>query len=75
MKYKSVIVIKRGGPDVLKVIEDDLRPPSTGEARIKIHEKSMIKNVKAPVGDFHDWDTLTAWAASIADELKEAKLT
>jgi NADPH:quinone reductase len=33
--YKSVIVPKRGGPDVLQVIENDLRPPSPGEARIK----------------------------------------
>jgi NADPH:quinone reductase-like Zn-dependent oxidoreductase len=36
MKYKSVIVTKRGGPEVLQVIENDLRPPSAGEARIRI---------------------------------------
>ncbi len=36
MKYKSVIVTKRGGPEVLEVIENDLRPPSAGEARIRI---------------------------------------
>jgi NADPH:quinone reductase-like Zn-dependent oxidoreductase len=36
MKYKSVIVTKRGGPEVLRVIENDLRAPSAGEARIKI---------------------------------------
>ena len=36
MKYKSVIVTKRGGPEVLQVIENDLRPPSAGETRIKI---------------------------------------
>jgi NADPH:quinone reductase-like Zn-dependent oxidoreductase len=36
MRYKSVIVSKRGGPEVLQVIENDLRPPSGGEARIKI---------------------------------------
>lgn len=36
MKYKSVIVTKRGGPEVLKIIENDLRAPSAGEARIKI---------------------------------------
>ncbi len=36
MRYKSVIVTKRGGPEVLQVIENDLRPPSAGEARIKI---------------------------------------
>jgi NADPH:quinone reductase-like Zn-dependent oxidoreductase len=36
MKYKSVIVTQRGGPEVLKVVENDLRPPSADEARIKV---------------------------------------
>lgn len=36
MKYKSVIVTKRGGPEVLQIIENALRQPSADEARIKI---------------------------------------
>ena len=36
MKYKSVIVTERGGPGVLKVVENDLRPPAPWEARIKV---------------------------------------
>jgi len=36
MKYKSVIVTKAGGPEVLQVIENDLRLPSAEEVRIKI---------------------------------------
>jgi NADPH:quinone reductase-like Zn-dependent oxidoreductase len=36
VRYKSVIVTDRGGPEALQVVEDDLRPPSSGEARIKI---------------------------------------
>ena len=36
MKYKSVIITKKGPPGVLKVIENDLRSPLAGEARIKI---------------------------------------
>ncbi|MCP4541007.1 MAG: zinc-binding dehydrogenase [Chloroflexi bacterium] len=36
MKYKSVIVTKRGGPKVLQVTENDLRAPSAGETRIKV---------------------------------------
>jgi NADPH:quinone reductase-like Zn-dependent oxidoreductase len=36
MKYKSIIVTKSGGPEVLQVIENDLRLPSAGEVRIKI---------------------------------------
>lgn len=35
-KYKSVIVTKRGGPDVLQAIEKELRPPSAGEVRIRV---------------------------------------
>jgi hypothetical protein len=30
----------------------------------------MIKNVKAPLGDFRDWQAITAWATAIADALK-----
>lgn len=36
MKYKSVIVTKRGGPDVLQVIENELREPSSREVRIRV---------------------------------------
>ncbi len=36
MKYKSVTVTRKGSPDVLKVIENDLRAPLAGEVRIKI---------------------------------------
>ena len=36
MKYKRVVVSKRGGPEVFQIDEEDLRDPSYGEARIKI---------------------------------------
>ena len=36
MKYKSVAVTARGGPEVLKIVENDLRPPLPGEVRIKV---------------------------------------
>jgi NADPH:quinone reductase-like Zn-dependent oxidoreductase len=36
MIYKSVVATRRGGPDVLQIVENDLRPPAAGEARIKI---------------------------------------
>ena len=38
-------------------------------------EKWMIKKVKAPVGDFRDWDAITSWAKTIADVLKKNILT
>lgn len=36
MKYKSIIVTQRGGPEVLQIVENELRPPSEGETRIRI---------------------------------------
>jgi NADPH:quinone reductase-like Zn-dependent oxidoreductase len=36
MKYRSVIITRKGSPDVLKIIENDLRAPRAGEARIRI---------------------------------------
>lgn len=35
MKYKSVTATKRGGPEVLQIIEHELRDPSASEIRIK----------------------------------------
>jgi NADPH:quinone reductase-like Zn-dependent oxidoreductase len=36
MKYKSVIATQSGGPEVLKIIENELRSPTVGEVRIKV---------------------------------------
>jgi NADPH:quinone reductase-like Zn-dependent oxidoreductase len=36
MKYKSVIVTQRGGPEVLRVVENRLREPSAGEVRVRV---------------------------------------
>jgi len=36
MKYKSVLVTQRGGLDVIEIVENELRPPLEGEARIRI---------------------------------------
>jgi len=36
MKYKSVIVTRKGSPEVLKIVENDLHEPLAGEVRIKI---------------------------------------
>lgn len=32
--------------------------------------RSILRHVDAPVGDFRDWEAITAWAASIAEALK-----
>ena len=36
MKYKSIVATARGGPEVLQVVENDLRAPSPGEARVRV---------------------------------------
>jgi NADPH:quinone reductase-like Zn-dependent oxidoreductase len=36
MKYKSIVVTKRGGLEMIQIVENDLRPPIEGEARIRI---------------------------------------
>jgi NADPH:quinone reductase-like Zn-dependent oxidoreductase len=36
MKYRSVIITRKGSPDVLKVVENDLHELRSGEARIRI---------------------------------------
>lgn len=41
MKYKSVVVTKRGGPEVLQLTENDLRPPAAGQARIRVLATSV----------------------------------
>lgn len=39
--------------------------------RLNAIERFMLKNVKTPIGDFRDWDAITAWAENIAVELKK----
>lgn len=36
MKYKSLLVTRCGGPEMLQVVENDLRPPARDEVRIKV---------------------------------------
>jgi NADPH:quinone reductase-like Zn-dependent oxidoreductase len=35
-KYKSVVVTREGAPEVLEIVENDLRAPLPGEARVRI---------------------------------------
>ena len=65
-------------PGKLQPIVDRIQPRdiavfhgATDVNKLNFIEKWMLKNVKAPVGDFRDWEAVTSWAAGIADELKE----
>jgi menaquinone-dependent protoporphyrinogen oxidase len=68
-------------PGKLQPIADRIRPRdiavfhgAVDVKKLNLIEKWMINNVKAPLGDFRDWDAITSWATAIADELKEADL-
>jgi NADPH:quinone reductase-like Zn-dependent oxidoreductase len=52
MKYKSIVVTRRGGPEVLQIVENDLRDPHPGEARIKVLATPVCQDdVAARVGN------------------------
>jgi NADPH:quinone reductase-like Zn-dependent oxidoreductase len=36
MKYRNALVTRYGGPEVLQVVENDLRQPSASEVRVKV---------------------------------------
>lgn len=64
-------------PTKLQPIADNIGPRdialfhgASNLDKLSFLEKFMLKNVKAPTGDFRDWDAITAWAASIAAELE-----
>jgi menaquinone-dependent protoporphyrinogen oxidase len=68
-------------PKALQPIADRIRPHdiavfhgAVDVGKLNFIEKWMLKNVKAPVGDFRDWEAITSWATAIADVLKEAGL-
>jgi NADPH:quinone reductase-like Zn-dependent oxidoreductase len=52
MKYKSVSVTRRGGPEALRIVENDLRAPSSGEARVRILATPVCQDdIAARVGN------------------------
>ncbi len=36
MKYKRVVISRKGTPEVLQVVEEELAAPEAGEARVKV---------------------------------------
>lgn len=51
MKYRSISVPQRGGPEVMQIVENDLRLPSRKEARVKVLAASVsLPDVEARYG-------------------------
>ncbi len=58
-------LVDRIKPRQVTVFHGELDPEELG-----FGERLIIRGVKAPTGDFRDWDSISAWASSIADTLK-----
>ncbi|NIV34623.1 MAG: flavodoxin [Anaerolineae bacterium] len=41
--------------------------------KLNLAEKLIVKAVKAPAGDFRNWEAITTWAQSIAAELSQSE--
>jgi menaquinone-dependent protoporphyrinogen oxidase len=39
------------------------------KTKLSFGEKAMVVAVRAPVGDFRDWNEIESWATEIADRL------
>jgi len=68
-------------PKALQPIADRIQPRdiavfhgAINMKKLNLIERWMINNVKAPIGDFRDWDAITSWATAIANELIEKSL-
>jgi len=65
-------------PEALQPIADRIQPYDIAffhgvldMKKLSLAEKLIVKGIKAPVGDFRDWDAITSWAVTIADALKK----
>src|SRR5688572_25527148 len=47
-------------------------PGRLDPSRLSFGERAMATAMRAPIGDFRDWDAIAAWAADIAEELSAA---
>jgi len=64
-------------PAALQAVLDQLRPRGLAvfhgaldPSKLNLAEKLIIKGVKAPLGDFRDWDAVNRWATGIVETLK-----
>jgi len=62
---KLLPVVDQIKPREITVFHGELDPEELG-----LGEKLIIKGVKAPTGDFRDWDSIADWASSIGETLK-----
>jgi len=59
--------------DRVKPVEIVLFQGAVDTNNLSFFGRLAIKNVKAPAGDFRDWNAITVWAGAIAKKLKEVR--
>lgn len=66
-------------PANVKPVLEQLKPRDVAvfggtlsDAKMNFFEKWIIRKVKAPVGDYRNWEAIEAWAKGIASDLKAA---
>lgn len=65
-------------PPAQKAIADRIHPRDIvffggkiDTEKLNFGERLLIKGVKAPVGDYRDWQAIEAWAAEVAETLED----
>lgn len=56
----------------LRAREHRIFAGSLDKRQLGLGERAIVRVVKAPSGDFRDWETIAGWAHRIATELSEA---
>lgn len=65
-------------PEAQKPIAERIRPRDIAlfhgaldMRKLNLLERLLLKAMKAPAGDFRDWDAITSWAQAIADAVQK----
>jgi len=63
-------------PQALQHIADRIKPRDVAffhgeldQSKLNLPEKLIVKGIKAPLGDYRDWEAIAAWAENIAEAL------
>jgi menaquinone-dependent protoporphyrinogen oxidase len=63
-------------PEALQPIANRIKPRDFAffhgeldQSKLNLPEKLIVKGIKAPLGDYRDWEAITAWAEDIAEYL------
>lgn len=69
---KGFLVPESLKPEVERIAPEDIAffHGALDMKKLNFAEKMMIRGVKAPVGDFRDWEMIREWAQKIAQSVK-----